>query len=141
MRMHPNLFTEYDGSAFKAFAAGEAVVDPTTPDRLSRQLAALKPTDTVMLSTLTDAWSPEAQEHDLGRRCLEKLLRESKARVRILTKNAAVANELELAGRVSGPRHPGPEHHSTAFQGEGGRGVGAEGILHPGAVGRSPGRS
>lgn len=96
MRMHPNLFTEYDGSAFKAFAAGEAVVDPTTPDRLSRQLAALKPTDTVMLSTLTDAWSPEAQEHDLGRRCLEKLLRESKARVRILTKNAAVANELDL---------------------------------------------
>uniref|UniRef100_I2Q4G9 DNA repair photolyase n=1 Tax=Desulfovibrio sp. U5L TaxID=596152 RepID=I2Q4G9_9BACT len=96
LRTQSKLFPEYDGSAFKAFAAGAAVVDPTTPDRLGRELAALKPTDTVMLSTLTDAWSPEAQEHDLGRRCLEKLLRESKARVRILTKNAAVVNELDL---------------------------------------------
>ena len=96
LRTQSKLFPEYDGSAFKAFAAGAAAVDPTTPDRLGRELAALKPTDTVMLSTLTDAWSPEAQEFDLGRRCLEKLLRESKARVRILTKNAAVVNELDL---------------------------------------------
>lgn len=96
LRTQSKLFPEYDGSAFKAFAVGAAVVDPTTPDRLGRELSALRPTDTVMLSTLTDAWSPEAQEFDLGRRCLEKLLRESKARVRILTKNAAVANELDL---------------------------------------------
>ncbi|BAH73593.1 SPL family radical SAM protein [Solidesulfovibrio magneticus] len=96
LRTQSKLFPEYDGSAFKAFAAGAAAVDPTTPDRLGPELAALKPTDTVMLSTLTDAWSPEAQEFDLGRRCLEKLLRESKARVRILTKNAAVVNELDL---------------------------------------------
>lgn len=96
LRTQSKLFPEYDGSAFKAFAAGAAVVDLTTPDRLGRELAALKPTDTVMLSTLTDAWSPEAQEFGLGRRCLEKLLRVSKARVRILTKNAAVANELDL---------------------------------------------
>lgn len=96
LRTQSKLFPEYEGSVFKAFAAGVAVVDLTTPDRLGRELAALKPTDTVMLSTLTDAWSPEAQEFDLGRRCLEKLLRESKARVRILTKNAAVVNELDL---------------------------------------------
>ncbi len=96
LRLKSSLFAGYEGSAFKAFAAGAAVVDPTTPDRLSSHLAALKPTDTVMLSTLTDAWSPEAQAYGLGRKCLEKLLRESKARVRILTKNAAVANELDL---------------------------------------------
>jgi len=96
LRTQPKLFPEYEGSAFKAFAAGAAVVDPTTPDRLDRDLASLQPTDTVMLSTLTDAWSPEAQTYGLGRKCLEKLLRESKARVRILTKNAAVANELDL---------------------------------------------
>lgn len=96
LRTQSKLFPEYEGSVFKAFAAGAAMVDPTTPDRLGRELAALKPTDTVMLSTLTDAWSPEAQTYGLGRKCLEKLLRESKARVRILTKNAAVANELDL---------------------------------------------
>ena len=96
LRMKTSLFPEYEGSAFKAFAAGQAIVDPTTPDRLGRELAALKATDTVMLSTLTDAWSPEAQAYGLGRKCLEKVLRESKARVRILTKNAAVANELDL---------------------------------------------
>lgn len=96
LRTQSKLFPEYGGSAFKAFAAGEAIVDPTTPDRLGRELAALKPTDTVMLSTLTDAWSPEAQEFNLGRKCLEKVLRESKAQVRSLTKNAAVANELDL---------------------------------------------
>ena len=96
LRMKARLFQEHGGSSFKAFAAGESVVDPTTPDRLGRALASLKPTDTVMLSTLTDAWSPEAQAYGLGRKCLEKVLRESKARVRILTKNAAVANELDL---------------------------------------------
>jgi DNA repair photolyase len=96
LRMKARLFQEYGGSSFKAFAAGESVVDPTTPDRLGRVLASLKPTDTVMLSTLTDAWSPEAQTYGLGRKCLEKVLRGSKAQVRILTKNAAVANELDL---------------------------------------------
>jgi len=96
LRTRSKLFPEYDGSAFKAFAAGAAVVDPNTPDRLGRELAALKPTDTVMLSTLTDAWSPEAQEYDLGRRCLEKILGGSTAKVRVLTKNAAVAKDVDL---------------------------------------------
>lgn len=96
LRTRSSLFSEFEGSVFKAFAAGESVIDPNTPDRLGRALSALKPTDTVMLSTLTDAWSPEAQEHDLGRRCLEKLLRGSAAKVRVLTKNAAVTNELDL---------------------------------------------
>jgi DNA repair photolyase len=59
-------------------------------------LGKLQPTDTVMVSTMTDAWSPEAQEHDLGRRCLDQILRKSKARVRVLTKNAVVAKDLDL---------------------------------------------
>jgi len=73
-----------------------AIVDPTTPDRMADVLGKLQPTDTVMVSTMTDAWSPEAQEHDLGRRCLDQILRKSKARVRVLTKNAVVAKDLDL---------------------------------------------
>lgn len=96
LRTQSALFPEYAGSVFKAFAAGEAVVDPSTPDRLAKALSSLKPTDTVMLSTLTDAWSPEAQEHDLGRRCMEMVLRKSAAKLRVLTKNAAVAKDMDL---------------------------------------------
>ena len=96
MRMQTNLFTSIGGSAFAAFEQGEAIVDPTTANRLSHELATLQPTDTVMLCTMTDAWSPEAQEYDLGRSCLERLLNESKARVRVLTKNAAVIKDMDL---------------------------------------------
>jgi len=96
LRTQAHLFPEHEGSAFKAFAAGVAIVDPTTPDRMADVLGKLQPTDTVMVSTMTDAWSPEAQEHDLGRRCLDQILRKSKARVRVLTKNAVVAKDLDL---------------------------------------------
>jgi DNA repair photolyase len=95
-RTQPNLFSDFGGSSFKAFAAGEAIVDPATPERLSRDLAKLTPADTVMMCTLTDAWSPEAQEHGLGRRCLERLLNESNANVRVLTKNAAIIKDMDL---------------------------------------------
>ena len=43
-----------------------------------------------------DAWAPEAQELQLGRRCLEAILAETGWTVRILTKNATVAEDFDL---------------------------------------------
>jgi DNA repair photolyase len=50
----------------------------------------------IQLCTIVDAWAPEAQELDLGRRCLAAILAEPGWTVRILTKNAAVANDYDL---------------------------------------------
>jgi DNA repair photolyase len=43
-----------------------------------------------------DAWAPEAQELDLGRKCLEAILAEPGWTVRILTKNASVVEDFDL---------------------------------------------
>ena len=53
----------------------------------------------VELCTTVDAWSPEAQEHDLGRRCLDAILKHAGWTVRVLTKNAAVAKDFDLIDR------------------------------------------
>ena len=50
----------------------------------------------VQICTTVDAWSPEAQELHLGRRCLEAILAEPGWTVRILTKNAAVVEDFDL---------------------------------------------
>ena len=50
----------------------------------------------VQICTTVDAWSPEAQQHHLGRRCLEAILAEPGWTVRILTKNAAVSEDFDL---------------------------------------------
>jgi DNA repair photolyase len=50
----------------------------------------------VQLCTIVDAWSPEAQAYDLGRRCLQALLSEPGWVVRILTKNAAVQRDFDV---------------------------------------------
>jgi len=53
------------------FKSGYAIVDPDTPDRVARNAAAMRNRGLIQLCTVVDAWSPEAQEHNLGRRCLE----------------------------------------------------------------------
>ncbi len=53
----------------------------------------------VELCTTVDAWSPEAQEYDLGRRCLDAILKHPGWIVRVLTKNAAVAKDFDLIER------------------------------------------
>lgn len=78
------------------YARNYAVVDPDVPDRLAAEVDQLGPDDTVMLCTLSDAWSPEAHEHGLGRSCLEILLNDSPAQVRVLTKNTAVRRDFDL---------------------------------------------
>jgi DNA repair photolyase len=47
-------------------------------------------------STIVDAWAPEAQALDLGRRCLEAILAEPGWTVRVLTKNAAVRKDFDV---------------------------------------------
>jgi DNA repair photolyase len=53
----------------------------------------------IQLCTVVDAWAPEAQEYQLGRRCLEAILSQPGWTVRILTKNAAVAKDFDLISR------------------------------------------
>lgn len=98
LRTH-NIFQEINVSSFQAMEQGIAIVDPWTPKRITKSAYKLKSTDTVMLSTITDAWSPEAQQYNLGRKCLEVLLAHSNCKVRILTKNAAVRNDYDLISK------------------------------------------
>lgn len=92
-------------SSFKAagrspFENGYAIVDPETPSRVAADARRFKQRrGLIQLCTLTDAWSPEAQEHNLGRRCLEAILAEPGWTVRILTKNAAVCRDFDLVER------------------------------------------
>jgi DNA repair photolyase len=81
------------------FGFGYAIVDPITPERVARDARRLKKRGMVQLCTLTDAWSPEAKELELGRRCLEAILAEPGWTVRILTKNAAVREDFDLIER------------------------------------------
>ena len=95
LRMHP---------AFKAcgenpFANGYAIVDPTTPQRVARDARRIKRRGLVQLCTVVDAWAPEAQEHQIGRRCLEAILAEPDWSVRILTKNAAIREDFDVIER------------------------------------------
>jgi len=79
------------------FESGYAIVDPDTPDRVTADARRHKRhRGLVQLCTLTDAWSPEAQEHNLGRSCLKAILDEPGWSVRILTKNAAVQKDFDI---------------------------------------------
>jgi len=78
---------------------GYAIVDPDTPRRAAEDTRRIRARGMVQLCTLVDAWAPEAQEHDLGRRCLEAILSEPGWTVRILTKNAAVRKDFDLIER------------------------------------------
>jgi DNA repair photolyase len=73
-----------------------AIVDPDTPDRVARDAKRIQKRGLIQLSTIVDAWAPEAQKFNLGRRCLEAILREPGWSVRILTKNAAVRQDFDL---------------------------------------------
>lgn len=78
------------------FENNYAIVDPDTPARVARDAASKHERGLVELCTLVDAWSPEAQRYDLGRRCLEAILSEPGWTVRILTKNVGVAKDFDV---------------------------------------------
>jgi len=81
------------------FAQGYAIVDPDTPNRVARDAKRIRRRGLIQLCTLTDAWSPEAQTHQLGQRCLKAILSEREWQVRVLTKNAAVHDAFDLIQR------------------------------------------
>ena len=92
LRMHRS-FREAGQSPF---SRGYALVDPTIPQRVARDANRIRNRGLVQLCTVTDAWSPEAQTHQLGRRCLEAVLSQPGWTVRVLTKNAAVGDDFDL---------------------------------------------
>jgi DNA repair photolyase len=79
-----------------------AIVDPDTPKRIAYDARKKKKRGLVQLCTIVDAWAPEAQEYDLGRKCLEAVLSEPGWTVRILTKNAAVIKDFDLIEKYPG---------------------------------------
>lgn len=78
------------------FDLGYSIIDPDIPEKVATDARRKRKRGLVQLCTIVDAWAPDAQEHDLGRRCLEALLAEPGWTVRILTKNAAVADDFDL---------------------------------------------
>lgn len=81
---------------------GFAVIDVETGSRIRKAMPKLDAGNTVMLSTLDDAWSPEARKYGIGRTCLESLLNATPSRIRILTKSADVAKDFDVAKGAEG---------------------------------------
>jgi DNA repair photolyase len=92
LRMHRS----FKEAGQNPFGHGYAIVDPGTPDRVAADARRIKRRGLVQICTVVDAWSPEAQEHQLGRRCLAAVLAEPGWTVRILTKNAAVVRDYDI---------------------------------------------
>ncbi|MDI6448478.1 SPL family radical SAM protein [Anaerobaca lacustris] len=78
------------------FGFGYAIVDPSTPERVARDAKHIHKRGLVQLCTFSDAWAPEAQEYQLGRRCLEAILSQTDWTVRVLTKNAAIRDDFDF---------------------------------------------
>jgi DNA repair photolyase len=92
LRMHPS----FKGAKQSPFGFGYSIVDPDTPERVARDAGHMRSRGLIQLCTTVDAWAPEAQEHNLGRRCLEAILSQPGWTVRVLTKNAAVQQDYEV---------------------------------------------
>ena len=92
LRCHP-AFPQLGRNAFDT---GYSIVDPSIPEKVAQDAKRLKRKGLVQICTTVDAWAPEAQELHLGRRCLEAILAVPGWTVRILTKNAAVADDFDL---------------------------------------------
>lgn len=90
LRMHPS-FKRFGENPFKS---GYAIVDPSTPERVALDAKRLLKRGLIQLCTTVDAWSPEAQQYQLGHKCLEAILVESGWTVRVLTKNASVKSDF-----------------------------------------------
>jgi DNA repair photolyase len=79
-----------------AFDTGYSIVDPDIVEKVARDARKRRHRGLVQICTTVDAWAPEAQQLQLGRRCLEAVLSEPGWTVRILTKNAAVAEDFDV---------------------------------------------
>jgi DNA repair photolyase len=84
-----------------SFTRGIAVVDPAIADRVAEDARRIGSRDhskrgLVEVCTTTDAWSPEARKHNLGRKILKAILEQPGWTVRVLTKSADVADDFDL---------------------------------------------
>jgi DNA repair photolyase len=84
-----------------SFTRGIAVVDPNVAERVAEDARRIGGRDhskrgLVEVCTTTDAWSPEARKHDLGRKILKAILHQPGWTVRVLTKSAGVADDFDL---------------------------------------------
>ena len=95
LRMHPSFKVARENP----FGTGYAIIDPTTPERVTRDARTSRHRGLIQLCTTVDAWAPEAQQYDLGRKCLEAILAEPDWTLRILTKNTAVQKDFDLIAR------------------------------------------
>ncbi len=95
IRTH-NVFKQIGRTAFEP---GYAIVDPGVAARLATEAPRLTAKDVVMVSSLSDAWTPAARRYGIGRACLEYLLQHTPAQVRVLTKNAHVRHDFDLLER------------------------------------------
>jgi DNA repair photolyase len=90
------MHRSYGEAGESPFGIGFAIVDPEMPKRVAADAKRMHSRGLIQLCTTTDAWSPEAQQYDLGRKCLQAILDQPGWSVRILTKNAAVRNDFDL---------------------------------------------
>ncbi len=92
LRMHP-AFKKY---GLDPFGVGYAIIDKDKPAKVAKDAKKIKKKGLVELCTTTDAYSPSAREHNLGRQCLKAVLENSNLQVRILTKNHQVEEDFDL---------------------------------------------
>jgi len=81
---------------FTSFERGIAVVDPNIAEKVAHDARSKRKRGLVEVCTTTDAWSPEARKHNLGRKILKAILAEPEWEIRVLTKNAAVAKDFDV---------------------------------------------
>ena len=86
----------FSATGEKVDGVGYAIIDPNLPDIVAQKARSMRARGLIQLSTTVDAWSPEAQKHQIGRRCLEAVLSQPDWTIRILTKNAAVAKDFDV---------------------------------------------
>lgn len=87
--------------ALNPFGNAYAIVDPKTPLRVAHDASRKRERGLVQLCTTVDPYSPEAQQYDIGRRCLEAILSQPGWSVRILTKNIFAAKDFDVIERYS----------------------------------------
>ncbi len=79
-----------------SFTRGIAVIDPNIAEKVSHDAKRRRKRGLVEVCTTTDAWSPEARKHDLGRKILKAILEQPGWNVRVLTKSAHVVNDFDV---------------------------------------------
>lgn len=91
-----SIFKELKIPAFELFDQGVSIVDPWTPIRVAKKSYKLTKDDIVLISSQTDPYDKSSSKLNLGRRCIEAVLKNSEAKVKILTKSTAIINDMDL---------------------------------------------